>query len=140
MAIIVGAAVGVGYYQMYYLPEQSAKPKVSEEILEPVGKTEISIIMGSANTEQKDNFIPKLVNIQLGVDNEVVWTNNDDTAHTVTPDHRMADLYSGDFGSSGVIKPGAIYEFLFTEANVIEYHCEPHPWMKGKLEITKQRF
>ena len=140
MAIIVGAAVGVGYYQMYYLPEQSAKPKVSEEILEPVGKTEISIIMGSANTEQKDNFIPKLVNIQLGVDNEVVWTNNDDTAHTVTPDHRIADLYSGDFGSSGVIKPGATYEFLFTQANVIEYHCEPHPWMKGKLEITKQRF
>ena len=42
--------------------------------------------------------------------------------------------YSGDFGSTGVIKPGEIYEFLFTEAppNIpvtIEYHCDPHPWM-----------
>lgn len=140
MAIIVGAAVGIGYYQMYYLPESLAKPKVSHEILEPVGKTEISIILGSANPEQADNFIPKLVNIQLGVDNHVVWTNHDDTAHTVTPDHRMADSYSGDFGSVGVIKPGETYEFLFTEANVVEYHCTPHPWMKGSLEITKQRF
>ncbi|WKT58734.1 plastocyanin/azurin family copper-binding protein [Candidatus Nitrosotenuis chungbukensis] len=140
MAVIIGAAVGVGYYQMYYLPESLAKPKVSHEILEPVGKSEISIIMGSANPEQVDNFIPKLVNIQLGVDNHVVWTNNDDTAHTVTPDHRMEDSYSGDFGSLGVIKPGETYEFLFTEANVVEYHCTPHPWMKGSLEITKQRF
>ncbi|QLH08331.1 cupredoxin domain-containing protein [Candidatus Nitrosotenuis sp. DW1] len=140
MAVIIGAAVGIGYYQMYYLPESLAKPKVSHEILEPVGKSEISIIMGSANPEQVDNFIPKLVNVQLGVDNHVVWTNNDDTAHTVTPDHRMEDSYSGDFGSLGVIKPGETYEFLFTEANVVEYHCTPHPWMKGSLEITKQRF
>ncbi len=140
MAVIIGAAVGIGYYQMYYLPESLAKPKVSHEILEPVGKSEISIIMGAANPEQADNFIPKLVNIQLGVDNHVVWTNHDDTAHTVTPDHRIEDSYSGDFGSVGVIKPGETYEFLFTEANVVEYHCTPHPWMKGSLEITKQRF
>ncbi len=140
MAVIIGAAVGVGYYQMYYLPESLAKPKVSHEILEPVGKSEISIILGAANPEQADNFIPKLVNIQLGVDNHVVWTNQDDTAHTVTPDHRIEDSYSGEFGSLGVIKPGETYEFLFTEANVIEYHCTPHPWMKGSLEITKQRF
>lgn len=38
ITIIVGAAVGIGYYQMYYLPELTAKPKVSEEILEPVGE------------------------------------------------------------------------------------------------------
>ncbi len=36
--------------------------------------------------------------------------------------------------------PGESYEFLFTEDNSIEYHCEPHPWMTGTLEITKQRF
>jgi plastocyanin len=140
IAMIVGVAVGVGYYQLYYLPESLAKPKVSEEILEPAFITEIKIIKGSANAEQKDNFVPKLVNIQLGVDNHIKWTNEDDTAHTVTPDHRMADSYSGDFGSPGVIKPGDTYEFLFTEPHEIDYHCEPHPWMKGKLIITKQRF
>ena len=140
IAMIVGVAIGVSYYQLYYLPEATAKPKVSHEILEPVGVTKIDIIMGSSLPDQKDNFVPKLVNIQLGVDNKVIWTNQDETAHTVTPDHRMADSFSGDFGSSGVIKPGGVYEFLFTEDHEIEYHCEPHPWMKCKLVITKQRF
>lgn len=140
MAMIVGLAVGIGYYQLYYIPESLAKPKVSPKILEPVDTTKISMILGSGNPEQKDNFVPKLVNIQLGVDNLVIWTNADEVAHTVTPDHRTEDSYSGEFGSPGVIMPGATYEFLFTEPHEIEYHCEPHPWMKGKLVITKQRF
>jgi len=140
MAIIVGAAAGIGYYQMYYLPELNAKPKVSAEILAPVGTTHIEMILGSANPEQKDNFIPKLVPVQLGVDNKVVWTNKDEVAHTVTPDSPYADPYSGEFGSPGVIKPGATYEFLFTSDQKLSYHCSPHPWMKGSLEITKQRF
>ena len=41
--------------------------------------------------------------------------------------------------------PGEEYEFLFTKAppngaKVITYHCHPHPWMTGTIEITKSRF
>ena len=141
ITVIVGASAGLAYYQMFYLPESLAKPSVSHEILEPVSTTKIEIILGSANQNQQDSFIPKIVNIQLGIDNHVIWTNVDDVAHTVTPDeHGMEDSYSGRFGSTGVIMPGNSYEFLFTEPNEIPYHCEPHPWMKGTLEITKQRF
>lgn len=140
IAIIVGASIGIGYYQLYYLPELTAKPKVSKEILEPVQATNIEMILGSASPEQKDNFVPKLVPIQLGIDNKVIWTNKDETAHTVTPDKEYEDSYSGNFGSPGVVKPGATYEFLFTEDAKISYHCQPHPWMKGSLEVTKQRF
>jgi len=125
---------------MFYLPESLAKPSVSEHILEPVKSTEIEMILGSADPNQQDNFVPKLVNIQLGIDNHVIWINVDDVAHTVTPDHRAEDSYSGAFASLGVIKPGETYEFLFTEEHEIEYHCEPHPWMTGTLIITKQRF
>ncbi|MFB3087302.1 MAG: hypothetical protein ACE10E_03160 [Acidiferrobacterales bacterium] len=88
ITIVIGLSVGLGYYQMYYLPEQSAKPSVAEFILEPVSETIIKIIPGSALEEQQDNFVPKLVNIQLGIDNHVTWINDDDVAHTVTPDHR----------------------------------------------------
>lgn len=141
MTVIIGLSVGIVFYQMYYLPESLAKPSVDEHILHPVKEFNvIEIIPGSASPEQQDNYVPKLVNIQLGIDNRIVWKNMDDTPHTVTPDHRMADSYSGDFGSPGVLKAGEEYEFLFTEPHVVEYHCEPHPWMKGKLEITKQRF
>jgi len=140
ITIIVGMSVGIVFYQMYYLPESLLKPSVSEEILEPVKVTIIEMISGSANPNQQDNFVPKLVNIQLGIDNHVIWKNVDDTPHTVTPDHRAEDSYSGPFGSTGVVKAGEEYEFLFTEDTEIDYHCEPHPWMKGKLVVTKQRF
>lgn len=140
ITVIVALVASSVFYQEFYLPESSAKPSVSEHILHPGGETIIDIIVGSASTEQVDNFVPKLSNVQLGIDNKVTWTNTDDTAHTVTPDHRASDSYSGTFGSLGVIKPGENYEFLFTESQEIEYHCEPHPWMTGTIIITKQRF
>ena len=140
ITLIVALAVGLGYYQMFYLPEQSAKPTVSEAILEPVKETIIEMIPGSAQPNQQDNFVPKLVNIQLGIDNHIIWVNNDDVAHTVTPDHRVEDSYSGEFGSPGVVLAGESYEFLFTEDHEINYHCEPHPWMTGIIKVTKQRF
>lgn len=138
--MIVGLAVGISYYQLYYIPELTAKPKISEEFLNPVEEVRINMIKGSSSPEQQDNFVPKLVNIQLGIDNKVIWENVDETAHTVTPDTPFEDKYSGKFGSLGVVKPGTTYEFLFTQDVEIEYHCEPHPWMKGTLIITKARF
>jgi len=140
MTVIVGMSIAIIFYSMFYLPETLQKPSVEESILNPVEQTVISIIPGSANTDQQDNFVPKLVNIQLGIDNHIIWTNDDDTPHTVTPDHNIADSYSGKFGSVGVIKPGEEYEFLFTESHEITYHCEPHPWMTGTLVVTEARF
>ena len=140
ITVVIGLSIGLGYYQMFYLPELSLKPSVSEEILEPLKSTEIEMIIGSADPDQQDNFVPKLLNIQLGIDNHIVWTNVDDVAHTVTPDESTEDSYSGEFGSTGVIMPGETYEFTFTEPNEVPYHCEPHPWMIGTLIITESRF
>lgn len=140
IAVLIGVSVGVVFYQVYYLPESLAKPSVDEHVLHPVTETVIEIIPGSALMDQVDNYVPKRPSLQLGVDNFVIWDNLDDTAHTVTPDHRHEDSYSGSFGSTGVIMPGEKYEFLFTEPQEIDYHCEPHPWMKGKITVTKQRF
>lgn len=140
IVIVVGMSIGIGYYQMFYLPEVSAKPSVSEHILHPTSETIIDMIPGSADADQQDNFVPKLVNVQLGIDNLVIWKNVDDVAHTVTPDHRAEDQYSGEFGSTGVVMPGESYEFLFTEDHELSYHCNPHPWMTGQVIVTKQRF
>ncbi len=140
ITVVIGLSIGLGYYQMFYLPELSLKPSVDEEILEPLKSTEIEMIVGSADPDQQDNFVPKLLNIQLGIDNHIVWINVDDVAHTVTPDQSTEDSYSGEFGSTGVIMPGETYEFTFTEPNEVPYHCEPHPWMTGTLIIAESRF
>ncbi len=94
---------------------------------------------GSGSPDQADNFLPKLPNIELTKNNLVVWTNDDTVPHTITPDHRHADPYSGSFGSEGVVMPGESYEFLFTETTTLSYHCSPHPWMKGTLTVTLSR-
>ena len=114
---------------MFYLPEQNLKPAVAEEILEPEETTNIDMIIGSADPNQQDNFVPKLVNIQLGIDNHVIWVNSDDVAHTVTPDHKVEDSYSGEFGSIGVILPGETYEFLFTKSIEILSQCLARDFM-----------
>lgn len=142
IAMIVGLAAGISYYQLYYLPELNAKPKIAEEILNPTEEIVINMIKDSANKDQQDNFVPKLVNLQLGIDNKVVWENIDETPHTVTLDAStpFEDKYSGKFGSLGVVKPGEKYEFLFTQKAEIGYHCEPHPWMTGKIIVKESRF
>ncbi len=104
LTIIVGVSVGIFYYQVVYIPETLVKPSVDEHILNPVQETIIKIILGSANTEQQDNFVPKLVNIQLGIDNYVIWVNDDDTPHTVTPDHR-ASVKTNSYFSPAFITP-----------------------------------
>ena len=135
IAVIIGAALGVSYYQLYYIPEFNAKPVIPEKVINPSDTTTITIVPGAENPAQEQNFLPKTMKVQLGVNNRVVWKNAGESAHTVTPDKPFKDAYSGDFGSPGVIKPGGTYQFVFTQEAVIPYHCEPHPWMKGTITI-----
>ncbi|MGD8431140.1 MAG: plastocyanin/azurin family copper-binding protein, partial [Nitrosopumilaceae archaeon] len=90
--------------------------------------------------EGNENYVPNKAAVDLSLNNRVIWTNNDETAHTVTPDHRAEDAYSGEFGSPGVIIPGETYEFLFTEPQEIPYHCQPHPWMTGTITVELLKF
>lgn len=139
IAVIIGAALGVSYYQLYFIPELNAKPVIPDKILHP-GDTKIIIIVpGAENKDQEQNFVPKKTEVRLGVNNLVIWKNTSpDTGHTVTPDsgYEFKDQYSGKFGSLGIIKAGKSYQFLFTQEVKIKYHCDPHPWMTGEIDVV----
>lgn len=137
IAVIVGAAIGVSYYQLYFIPELNAKPTIPDKVLHPGDTTTIIIVPGAENPSQEQNFVPKKKEAQLGVNNLVIWKNTGDIGHTVTPDkgYEYKDSYSGQFGSPGIIQPGKTYQFLFTQETKIKYHCEPHPWMKAEIDI-----
>ena len=139
IALIVAMSAVTIFYTSFYLPESLAKPSVSEHILNPEKELIIEIVLGAV-IDGNENYVPNNAKALLNIDNKVIWKNLDDTPHTVTPDHRASDSYSGDFGSIGVIKPGESFEFLFTEPQEIHYHCEPHPWMTGSITIDKSRF
>jgi plastocyanin len=144
IAVIVGAGIGVVYYQMYYIPEYNAKPHVDPKILNPGQTTNIVMVPGAEIQTQAQNFVPKKITAQLGVSNLVIWKNTGDIGHTVDPDKPFKDLYSGNFGSqyssdlgsSGIIPPGKTFQFLFTQTATITYHCDPHPWMTGEIDVV----
>ncbi len=146
LAFIVAIGVGIGYYQFSYLPYINLKPSIPEEILNPLSFKEVSIIEGSFNQDQQENFVPKRVVVQLGIDNKVVWINNDVAPHTVTSDNDYIDPASGVFnsveheGTRPVIQPGQRFEFVFTQVGEYPYHCQPHPWMTGIVVVEKAKF
>lgn len=139
MTVIVAVSISVVYYQAFYLPESLAKPSVPHEILEPAETTYVSIAVGSAFEDQEENYIPKDVTVTLSVNNLVIWTNDDETGHTVTANNHESDRYSGRIESDGIIDPGDTFEFLFTEERVLNYHCTPHPWMMGSVTVELSR-
>jgi plastocyanin len=140
LSFIIAVAVSLGYYQFIYLPESSAKPNVPEEIANPPNAVQVSIAEGSSLPSNPEFYVPQAARGSLGVDNKIVWTNADTTAHTVTTDTDFHDKLNGKFDSMetiGLIAPGQTFEFTFTEEGEFPYHCEPHPWMTGNIEIVK---
>jgi plastocyanin len=100
----------------------------------------VTIVEGSANPDQERNYVPKQVRGMLGVDNKIVWVNEDTTFHSVTSDNGFEDRINGKFDSIatiGLVEPAGTWEFTFTETGEYPYHCEPHPWMKGKVTIVE---
>jgi plastocyanin len=140
IAFIVTVMASMGYYQFVYTKEVNAKPQLPEEILNPPEPAKVSILEGSAQPSQQKNFEPKEVRGTLGISNKIIWTNTDTTAHTVTSDGQYNDQINGPFNSlesTGLILPQKTFEFTFTKDGEFPYHCEPHPWMTGKVIIVK---
>jgi plastocyanin len=144
-AFVVALAVSMGYYQFIYIPQASAKPILPEEVLEPVSTTKVTIIEGASLESNPRFFDPKEIRAPMGLANLVVWTSKDTVPHTVTSDDGYRDAYSGLFDSrerpaaegGPFVMPGESFEFLFTKVGEYAYHCEPHPWMKGTIEVVE---
>lgn len=143
IAFLIALGASIGFYQFTYLPIILAKPHIPEEVLNPTEETHVRIIRGSLDPEQQDNYIPKRIELELEINNRVIWTNNDEIGHTVTHDD-FVDPYSGPFDSmrqmGGLIQPGESWEFLFTQEGEFDYYCIPHPWMNGKVIVHHAKF
>lgn len=62
----------------------------------------------------------------------VTWINRDDTKHTVTSDtDPEANLDSPYFGA------GETFTYTFDTVGIFPYHCAPHPYMKGTVEVME---
>jgi plastocyanin len=71
-------------------------------------------------------YNPGNVTVVLGVNNTVVWTNNDSVNHTVI---------SRDNSFSSSLTPGNTFTHTFTAAGVYNYFCMIHNFMKGSVIV-----
>ena len=83
----------------------------------------VVIIPKGASLNLHLGFEPPMITILIGVNNTVIWKNEDSdwhTAHSNIPEF-----------NSGLIEPGGNFTHTFLRAGTYPYHCDPHPWMTG---------
>lgn len=72
------------------------------------------------------NYNPKNITVKRGT--MVVWTNQENTIHTITS--------SGNF-DSGNIAYGKTYSRIFNDVGTYDYHCSLHSGMTGKITVIE---
>jgi plastocyanin len=70
-------------------------------------------------------FHPPTLHVNKGA--KVSFTNSSDVTHTATA--------SGGSFNTNRIKPGTTKVVQFTRKGTFAYHCEIHPFMKGKIVV-----
>lgn len=79
-------------------------------------------------TIQGFQFNPDTLSVKRG--SKVIFSNQDDTPHTVTPENKAA------FTGSGRLQKNDSKPIVFTQVGEQDYFCEIHPSMKGKIIVT----
>jgi plastocyanin len=72
------------------------------------------------------HFDPAQITVPAGT--TVVWFNKGREDHSVKADDNSFD--------SGLKASGATFSRAFAKPGTYAYHCAPHPWMKGTVEVT----
>ncbi len=97
----------------------------------------VNIPVGAgAGASAAPGYAPENVTVVIGVNNTVMWTNNDTenggTDHTVTSLSVPSGAAPFD---SGILKEGANFTQTFTTPGTYEYHCTIHAWMTGNVVV-----
>jgi plastocyanin len=105
------------------------KPRAASAQPERVGRGpvrhEVAIVEPDPAKPFGWTFDPATLDVKVG--DTVVWRNAGSVEHSVT----------SDTFDSGLLKPGATWERKFGAAGVFNYHCTPHPWMKGVMRVSE---
>lgn len=75
-------------------------------------------------------YAPAKIQVKKGT--VVTWTNQDSVRHNINPDKE-----SDDFKASELLAKGETYTFTFNTVGTYTYHCSPHPYMKGTVEVIE---
>ena len=137
--LIIGAVGTLGYYQFEVAGQQTSTTSTSTAPAVTCPSSackEVNITSGAATPpsgwsgsgKTTYGFTPDTITLVIGVNNTILWTNNDASVHTATSD--TAGVFD-----SGPLNQGQTYQFTFTTAGTYTYHCTYHAWMQGTVIV-----
>jgi amicyanin len=114
---------------------QSDMSQMSEEEMDGMqsSQSEQPASNGSAVATKEaeiENFDFKPATIKVKIGDTVTWTNKDTAKHDVVDDNDNPDGPKGP-----LLSKGESYSFTFKKAGTYNYHCSPHPYMKGTVIV-----
>jgi plastocyanin len=96
------------------------------------GKPVMVMMPSGVGINQKLDFTPKDIVVVIGVNNTMIWVNQDSVDHTATSDPGAPAAFdTGDVPGGTSSAP-----ITLTTAGTYAYHCQFHPaWMKGTIIV-----
>jgi len=136
----IGIAITVALFcslAVTALPTASAVTAVNISIPSGAGSPESGWTTGSTTL---DGWSPLSVTLIIGVNNSVLWTNNDAAPHTVTihpgdPTSSSGASTTNEVATSGNMNAGATYTYTFNAPGTYTITCDYHPWMIGTVIV-----
>jgi plastocyanin len=110
---------------------QTIPPGMSSDVPATAGAVSVTIPSGTG-ADSSLNFSPSTITVVIGVNNTVIWANDDVAVHTVTSSTIPAGAQSFDDGS---LSPGSTFSVTFTVPGTYQYYCSIHPWMTGTVIV-----
>jgi plastocyanin len=96
------------------------------------GVVDVSIVEGAIGNQSSSGYAPSTIEVVIGVNNTVIWTNNDGTVHTVTCIYPPAGAQGFN---SGPLSPRATFTYTFTVSGTYVYNCQFHSWMSATIIV-----
>ena len=112
------------YYCLYHTTWMKATVVVKSGA--PANSFTVNIPSGTGSNSAL-NYSPSNVTLVIGVNNTVIFLNQDSAKHTVTADD--SSFNSGD------ILPGASWSHTFATPGTYSFHCVYHSYMKGTITV-----
>jgi plastocyanin len=127
--VVILVVVGVGAYILTRGPSTPAN-----------NGTPVSIYDGrngaTCSSAANCGFSPSTLNVKIGTNNTVTWTNNGAIPHTVTSNQTANGSLPSFNSGSGGLSSGQQYTYTFTQAGTYHYYCSFHVWMQAVVIVS----
>ncbi len=122
LVVIIGGVIALS----------GSKPKTGDHASMTPSSKAVADKPADPNTVFISNYMFNPTPLQVKKGTRVTWTNHDIAKHTVTVDSGQA----AGGPDSQLFGKNESFSFTFDSVGTYKYHCSPHPYMHGVVEVT----